>query len=69
MPADVIPLPINLPELTGRIPDSAVTFARAEFIDLWTALEYRMIRVGSSRCPLYTSVNVECSPQELDYVT
>jgi len=51
MPVDVIPLPINLPELAGRIPASLVTFALAEFMDLWTELEYRMICVGLLTVP------------------
>jgi hypothetical protein len=42
MPVDVIPSPINLPELAGRVPASAFAVASAKLIDLWTELEYRI---------------------------
>jgi hypothetical protein len=46
MAVDFMMLPINLLELAGRTRASVVTVARAKLIDLWTELEYRMIRVG-----------------------
>jgi hypothetical protein len=51
MAVDFIPLAIKLPELAGRIRVSAVAVARAKLIDLWTELEYRMIRVGLLTVP------------------
>lgn len=42
MAVDIIPLPVNLPELAGRTRASAVAVARAKLIDLRTELEYRI---------------------------